>query len=224
MNNQHYFQREFMLTVEKIGAPKTVYVADDYGYRFPVPIPVFGGVSISEQEFVDKINKEKGEGTVEPLMLELANKVAPLNGGDPDKILTALIKYRRSRTEWSNPIEDYEAYFLRHAKPEFDQFIDALKGQRLTKWVYAAAAHALLNRVSNLEALHGRKWKTEDALNPEVMSAGVLLQFHNLFQLESWGTDLTPYLNDKNEFTYKALQATDTPVAKEEKAEVLAGK
>lgn len=223
MNNQTHFKREFMLTVERIGTPRAVYVADVYGFRFPVPIPVFGGVSISEQDFVDKIVKEKGEGTITALMLEIANKIAPLNGGDPNKILTGLIKYQRGGGQWKHYIEDYEPYFLNHAKDEYERLVAGVEGQRLIKMGQAAQAHALLNRVPDLEERHGRKWKTEDALDPKIMSSGVLLQFSNLYQIELGMMNLAEHVNEKDEFTWRPKP--NTPVVKEEEtAEALAGK
>jgi hypothetical protein len=220
MNNKTHFKREFMLTVERIGAPKTVYVADSAGYRFPVPVPIYGGVSISEQEFVDKIIKEKGVGTIPPLIVTIANKIAPLNGGDATKVAAALIKYQRNEL---NALDEYEGYLLIHAKDEFDQFVAGVEGPRLKKWGYAAESHALLNRVPDMETRHGRKWKTEDALDPKIMTDGVLLEFNNLFQLEAMGADLTPYINDRQEFTWNRKAGTQE-TKKEEEAEVLAGK
>jgi hypothetical protein len=223
MNNQRNFKREIMLPIKRVDAPKTVYVSDGKGGVLDIPIPVRGGVSISEQELVDKITKEKGLGTVDPLIKSISDKIAPLNGGDPVKVATALINYKLGN-RYPDPIADYRGYFLLNVEAEFSQFVAAVDERKLDRWEYAACAHALLSRVPNLVELNGGKWKTEDALNPELMPPGILVQLFNLYQLEASGADVDQYTNDQNEFTWKPAKATDTPVAEKETAEALAGK
>jgi hypothetical protein len=178
-----------------------------------------------EKEFVliDKITKEKGLGTVDPLIKSISDKIAPLNGGDPVKVATALINYKLGN-RYPDPIADYRGYFLLNVEAEFSQFVAAVDERKLDRWEYAACAHALLSRVPNLVELNGGKWKTEDALNPELMPPGILVQLFNLYQLEASGADVDQYTNDQNEFTWKPAKATDTPVAEKETAEALAGK
>jgi hypothetical protein len=225
MNNPTYFRREFMLPVKQLDAPKFVYISDGKSV-LNIPIPVYGGVSIAEQELVDKITKEKGLGTVDPLIKTIADKVAPLNGGDPVKVATALINYKLGN-RYPDPIADYRGYFLLNAETEFAQFTAAVDERKLDRWEYAACAHAMLSRVDGLTKLNeGTEWKTEDALDPKKLAPGHLLQLFNLYQLESSSADIEPYTNSANEFTWKPAKATDTPVVPAEKVDVeaIAGK
>jgi hypothetical protein len=224
MKNSTYFRREFMLPVKQLNAPKFVYISDGKSV-LSIAIPVYGGVSIAEQELVDKITKKKGLGTVDPLIKAIADKIAPLNGGDPIKVATALINYKLGN-RYPDPIADYRGYFLINAEVEFAQFTAAVDERRLDRWEYAACAHAMLSRVDNLVEINGGKWETEDALDPKKMAPGHLLQLFNLYQLEASSADIEPYTNDQNEFTWKPAKAADAPVVPAEKVDVeaIAGK
>jgi hypothetical protein len=224
MNNLTYFKREFMLPVKQLNAPKFVYISDGKSV-LSIAIPVYGGVSIAEQELVDKITKKKGLGTVDPLIKTIADKIAPLNGGDPIKVATALISYKLGNRH-PDPIADYRGYFLINAEAEFAQFTAAVDERRLDRWEYAACAHAMLSRVDNLTEINGGEWKTEDALDPKKMAPGHLLQLFNLYQLEASSADIESYVNEQNEFTWKSAKATEAPAVPAEKVDVeaIAGK
>lgn len=216
-----------MLTVERIDAPRSVYVADGFGSRFPVAIPLQGSVSVNAQELVKKVIKDKGPMALNPLIKSMASTIAPLNGGDPNKIANALIKYQRGGEQYPDPIEGYRGYFLNHAEDDYNKFLTAVEDtKRLDDWTCAAQAHALLLRIPNLAELHGAKWKTEDALNSEIMTPGILVQFSNLYNLELGLADISEYTNDKNEFTWKPKKPASAPAvpAEQESVEVLAGK
>jgi hypothetical protein len=224
MKNSTYFRREFMLPVKQLNAPKFVYISDGKSV-LSIAIPVYGGVSIAEQELVDKITKTKGLGTVDPLIKTIANKVAPINGGDPNKIATALVNYKLGN-RYPDPIADYRGYFLNNAETEFAQFTAAVDERRLDRWEYAACAHAMLSRVDNLAEINGGKWATEDALDPKKLAPGHLLQLFNLYQLEASSADIEAYVNDQNEFTWKPAKATEPSAVPAEKVDVeaIAGK
>ena len=220
MNNSKHF-KVFMLPIKRLNHIPHVYISDGQGQRLDILIPVRGGASTSEQALVEKIIKEKGAGSLNPLMKTIAQKTAEKNGGDPLKVLTLLVQYTRGDYD-EDPLKDYRSYFLTHCEEEFEQFVAATETGILRKWEMAGCMHALLSRVGPTEEFSPAKWKTEMALDGKILPLSVLREAANLYYLEAEGRDLTPYVNAEMEFTF--VPDAKLKEREQEKAEAVAGK
>jgi hypothetical protein len=222
MNNTKHFNHTYMLPIKQL--TPSVYISDGQGRRLDILIPTKGGVSASESSLVEKIIKQNGRGSLPALMKTIAEKTAKQNGGDPIKVLTPLINYSRGNFD-KDPLSEYRPYFFTYCEADFDQFSKATETNILRKWDMAGCMHALLSRVAVSDKFNPAKWKTEMALDGEILPFSVLKQAEHLYDLESQGYDLTPYINTESEFTYVADSVlSDRKKEKEEKAEVVAGK
>jgi hypothetical protein len=214
-----------MLPIKRLNTIPSVYISDGQGQRLDLLIPVRGGASVSEQALVEKVVKEHGVGSLNPLMKAIATKTAEKNGGDPIKVLTLLVKYSRGEYE-EDPLGDYRSYFITHCEDEFNQFVAATETGILRKWEMAACIHALLSRVPPSEEFSPAKWKTEMALDGKILPLSVLREAANLYYLEAQGQDITPYVNADLEFTFipdSKLKVMEDKKERE-KAEAIAGK
>jgi hypothetical protein len=217
MNNSKYF-RELMLTITKLDAPKSVYISDGQN-RLEHPIPIKGSLSVDELNLVKRITKEKGQQALNNVMLTIAEKIAEQNGGDKLKVLNPLINFSQGKTP---DLGDYQAYALLYCEQEYEQYMELVQDSNIDDWEAAACAHALLLRIPATPEFNPLEWKTEMGLNNELLPRKLLLQLLSLFRLESMGADLSKYINEKNEFTWKP--DTKTTEEKPETVEELAGK
>lgn len=212
-----------MLPIKRLTAPRTVYIANGLGDRLDLAIPVRGGISLNEQNLVEKVIKEKGTGTLNPLMKSIAQKIAENNGGDPIKVLTLLVKYSRG-DRFPDPLADYRSYAMMYCQDEFDQYSAAVEDGKLAQQELAGCLHALLTRVEPTQEFDPKKWKTEMALNSDELPFSLLQQAGNLYYLEAQGRDISQYVNADNEFTWVPAKVKDDAPVEKETAEAIAGK
>lgn len=221
MNNAKHFNHSYMLPIKRLNTIPSVYISDGKGQRLDVLIPLRGGVSASEAALVEKIIKEHGTGTLNPLMKTIAKKTAEKNGGDSMKVLTLLVQYTRGDFI-EDPLKEYRSYFIEYCEEEFEQFNKANETNILRKWEMAGCVHALLSRVAPSNEFSPAKWKTEMALEGNILPISVLKEAANLYYLEAQGNDIAPYVNAEFEFTY--IPDLVLNARKEESVEVVAGK
>jgi hypothetical protein len=212
--------------------PRMAYIENvrEDGVFFPFPVPVLNYTKPAEDALIKQINEERGLGSKEvgAKIDEIAKIAAPMNGGDPLQVGGVLVQFR-DRSPYVEDREKYLGLFAMYCPKEFQQFSDLVGENGSTrKMLEAARVHAMLLRIPEQENEFGKwnplDWKTDDALNPEEISAGFVTAFSNFYLTENSGVSTkylrTEIIEKKEILIYKWLTDEEIEEVKKTKDEI----
>jgi hypothetical protein len=220
--------------IDQVDFVRSVYVSDSLGTLSAIEFPLMRGLSLSEQELVEREIKERTEFKAKLLIKPIAQKVAEQTKERPEEIAGKLYKYIRNQF---TDIEDIEGVAALHGIEELDEFKDVINKTRDIN--QSIRVFLMMRRTTANKALgwNPTAWKVEDAMNPAEIGAEHSIQISLLCQLEEAGkahycietrmnkegqaVDVFYYTNDAYEKAQKKHESsTDKP--KEENVEEIA--
>ena len=178
--------------IQKINEITEVYVSDSQNRLTEIPFPLKGGLTLSEQEFLETEVKDKVDRKAYALMKTIAEKVAEITKQPPEEIAIPLVAYMR---DGYAEMEKIEGVVALNDITEFHDFMDLLKKptpQRRSKSDRArqCARVAIMMNRTKADKANGwdpRSWKSESALDPTEIPADLSTQISLLAQLEESG-------------------------------------
>jgi hypothetical protein len=226
--------------IDQVDFVRSVYVSDSLGTLSAIEFPLMRGLSLPEQELVEREIKERTEFKVKTLIKPIAQKVAEQTKARPEEIAAELYQYMRSQStsnEKFYDINEIEGVAALHGIEELDEFKKIVSKTRDIN--QSIRVFIMMRRTDPNKALNWNPtaWKVEDALDPTEIGAEHSIQISLLCQLEEAGkahycietrmnkegqaVDVFYYTNDAYEKAQKKYESsTDKP--KEENVEEIA--
>jgi hypothetical protein len=220
--------------IDQVDFVRSVYVSDSLGTLSAIEFPLMRGLSLPEQELVEREIKERTEFKAKLLIKPIAQKVAEQTKERPEEIAGKLYKYIRNQF---TDIEDIEGVAALHGIEELDEFKDVINKTRDIN--QSIRVFLMMRRTTPNKALgwNPSSWKVEDAMNPAEIVTEHSIQISLLCQLEEAGkahycietrmnkegqaVDVFYYTNDAYEKAQKKFESSaDKP--KEENIEEIA--
>jgi hypothetical protein len=220
--------------IDQVDFVRSVYVSDSLGTLSAIEFPLMRGLSLPEQELVEREIKERTEFKAKLLIKPIAQKIAEQTKERPEEVAGKLYKYIRNQF---TDIEDIEGVAALHGIEELDEFKDVIGKTRDIN--QSIRVFLMMRRTAANKALgwNPTAWKVEDAMNPAEIGTEHSIQISLLCQLEEAGkahycietrmnkegqaVDVFYYTNDAYEKAQKKYESsTDKP--KEENIEEIA--